>query len=69
MPERCIAARCGNVKDPARSTSMHKIPFFGDVCPIKKKRRKKWVDFCVGEEEDVGAGEDVLVVFRTHCSR
>ena len=24
---------------------MHKIPFFGDVCPIKKKRRKKWVDF------------------------
>ena len=48
---------------------MHKIPFFGDVCPIKKKRRKKWVDFCVGEEEDVGAGEDLLVVFRTLCSR
>ncbi|CAH3115589.1 unnamed protein product, partial [Porites lobata] len=45
MPERCVAARCGNVKDPARNISMHKIPFFGDVCPIKKKRRKKWVDF------------------------
>ena len=24
---------------------MHKIPFFGDMCRIKKKRRKKWVDF------------------------
>ena len=48
---------------------MHKIPFFGDVCPIKKKRRKKWVDFCVGEEEDVGAGEDLLVVFRALSSR
>ena len=45
MPERCVAARCGNVKDPDRNISMHKIPFFGDVCPIKKKRRKKWVDF------------------------
>ena len=45
MPERCIAARCGNVKDPDRSRSMHKIPFFGDVCPSKKKRWKKWVDF------------------------
>ena len=45
MPERCVAARCGNVKDPARNISMHKIPFFGDVCPIKKKRQKKWVDF------------------------
>ena len=48
---------------------MHKIPFFGDVCRIKKKRRKKWVDFVLEREEDVGAGEDVLVVFRTLCSR
>ena len=45
MPERCVAARCGNVKDPDRNISIHKIPFFGDVCRIKKKRWKKWVDF------------------------
>ena len=45
MPERCVAARCSNVKDPDRNMSMHRIPFFGDECPIKKKRRKRWVDF------------------------
>ena len=45
MPERCVAARCSNVKDPDRNMSMHRIPFFGDECPIKKKKRKRWVDF------------------------
>ena len=45
MPERCVAARCGNTKDRDRNISMHKIPFFGDVCPIKNKRSKKWVNF------------------------
>ena len=36
MPERCVAARCGNVKDPDRNISMHKIPFFGGV-RLKRK--------------------------------
>ena len=69
MPERCIAARCSNVKDLDRSTSMDKIPFFGDVCRIKKKRRKKWVDFVLERRKMWVLGEDVLVVFRTLCSR
>ena len=61
MPERCVAACCSNVKDPDRNISMHRIPFFGDECPIKKKRRKK-CRLRVREEEDVGAREDLLVV-------
>ena len=46
---------------------MHKIPFFGDVCPIKKV--KEVGQLRVGEEEDVGAREDLLDVFQTLCSR
>ena len=42
---------------------MHKIPFFGDVCRIKKKRRKKWVDFVLERRKMWVLGEDVLVVF------
>ena len=53
MPERCVAARCSNVKDPDRNISMHKMPFFGDVCPIKRKRRKKWVDFVLERRKPV----------------
>ena len=45
MPERCVAARCGNMKDPENNISMHKISFFGETCPIKQRRRKKWIDF------------------------
>ena len=45
MPERCVAARCSNVADPKKHISMHKIPFFGENCPIKQKRRKRWIDF------------------------
>ena len=41
MPERCVAARCSNVADPTKNILMHKIPFFGKECPIKKKRRKR----------------------------
>ena len=26
MPERCVAARCGNIKDEANGISMHRIP-------------------------------------------
>ena len=45
MPERCVAARCNNVGDPKKGISMHKFPFFGEECPIKKKRRKQWINF------------------------
>ena len=45
MPERCVAAHCSNVADPEKHISMHKIPFFGEKCPIKQKRRKRWINF------------------------
>ena len=45
MPERCVAARCDNVNDPAKNISLHRIPFFGETCPIKKRRRNRWVNF------------------------
>ena len=45
MPERCVAARCSNVADREKHISMHKIPFFGEKCPIKQKSRKRWIDF------------------------
>ena len=48
------------VADPKKNISMHKIPFFGKELLIKKKRRKRWFNFAVGEEKDVGTGEDVL---------
>ena len=44
MAERCVAARCTNVADPKNNISMHKILFFGEE-PIKKKRRKRWINF------------------------
>ena len=71
MPERCVAARCNNVGDPKKGISMHKIPFFGEECPIKRKRRKQWSDqLRVGGEEDVGAGEVFLAVLRPlYCGR
>ena len=45
MPEKCVAERCSNVADPKKNISMNKIPFFGEECPIKKKRRKRWINF------------------------
>ena len=44
MAERCVAARCTKVADPKKNISMHKILFFGEE-PIKKKRRKRWINF------------------------
>ena len=44
MAVRCVAARCTNVADPKKNISMHKILFFGEE-PIKKKRRKRWINF------------------------
>ena len=45
MPTRCVAAGCGNVKNPEEGISMHFIPYYGDERPEPKRRRKKWVDF------------------------
>ena len=44
MPTRCVAAGCGNVKNPKEGISMHFIPYYGDERPEPKRRRKKWVD-------------------------
>ena len=32
------------VADPKKNISMHKIPFFGEECRIKKERRKAWIN-------------------------
>jgi len=45
MPDRCVAANCSNVADPAKRIFVHNIPFFGDSRPEAIKQRKKWVDF------------------------
>ena len=45
MPTRCVAAGCGNVKNPKEGISMHFIPYYGDERPEPKRRRKKLVDF------------------------
>ena len=45
MPDRCVAANCGNVADPANRIYVHAIRFFGDPRPEAIKRRKKWLNF------------------------
>ena len=45
MPERCVAPLCDNVNDPENNISLHQIPFFGETCPIKQRRRNRWVNF------------------------
>ena len=45
MPDRCVAANCGNMKDKERNISMHRFPFYGDTRPEAQKRRKRWVDW------------------------
>ena len=52
MPERCVAALCSNVKNAEKGISMHKIPFYGEECPIKQKRRKKWIDFVLAKRKN-----------------
>ena len=65
MPLRCAAARRGNVKDTENGLAMHKIPFYGETCPIKQKRPKKMDQFCVGEKEELGAGTNIVHVLTT----
>ena len=31
---------------------MHTIPFYGEDCPIKQKRRKKWIDFVLAKRKN-----------------
>ena len=45
MPERCVAALCNNVTDPENNISLHRIPFFGETCPIKQRRWNRWLNF------------------------
>ena len=37
MPDRCVAANCGNMKDKERNISMHRFPFYGDTRPEAQK--------------------------------
>ena len=45
MPDRCVGANCGNMKDRERNISMHRFPFYGDTRPEAQKLRKRWVDW------------------------
>ena len=63
MPERCVAARCGNIKDEANGISMHRIPFI----PERLRRRTEMDRFYAGAEEDGGkmwtrAWKDLVLV-------
>ena len=41
MPDRCVVADCSNIVDKLGMVlAVHTIPFFGDLCPEAKKRRK-----------------------------
>ena len=55
MPERCVAARCENIKDEANGISMHRIPFFWHHMPAKTAEAKEMDRFYAGAEEDVDA--------------
>ena len=37
MPTRCVAASCGNVKNPKEGISMYFIPYYGDERPEPKE--------------------------------
>ena len=45
------------LRDLTKNVLMHKIPFFGKECPIKKKKKKEVDQFSVEEVKDVGAGK------------
>ena len=45
MPNRCVAANCGNKPDLKKGIVLHAIPFFNNDNPTAKKRRRQWVNF------------------------
>ena len=65
MPERCVAALCDNVNDPENNTSLHRIPFFGETCPIKQRRRetKPVGKLRPRKKKELGAGKNLFAVF------
>ena len=70
MPERCVAPRCSNVADREKHISMHKIPFFGEKCPIKQKSRKRWIDFVLERRKMWVPGKMSSFVLRAlYCGR
>ena len=50
MPERCVAARCGNIKDEANGISI-----LWHHMPAKTEEAKEMDRFYAGAEEDVDA--------------
>ena len=84
MPERCVAELCSSVKNAEKGISMHKIPFYGEDCPIKQKRRRKWIDFVLAKRKNwarggggyltdawvgrCGPGVQILTLFKTQFS-
>ena len=45
MPNRCVAANCGNFPDIDRGICLHLIPFYENYNPVARKRRRQWVEF------------------------
>ncbi len=45
MPNRCVAANCGNKPDLKKGIVLHAIPYRNDDNPTAKKRRRQWVKF------------------------
>ena len=60
MPERCVAALCDNVNDTENNISLHRIPFFGETCPIKQRRRSRWVNFVLERRKNWVPGKTSL---------
>lgn len=45
MPNSCVVSECKNIPNLKEGISLYTIPFYDDLNPEAKKRRKKWVDF------------------------
>ena len=65
MPERCVAARCDNTAGPTKGISIHRIPFLNSENPIAQRQREKMDRLRPGEEEELGARENVFIVLDT----
>ena len=65
MHDRCVVYGCNNTKDHEHGISIHKIPYFGDVRPEAKKRRKRWTDF-VQQKRAKWSDSKFSVIFSEH---
>ena len=61
MLERCVASLCNNVNDPENNISLHRIQFLGETCPIKQRRRNRWVNFTLERRKNWVPGKTSLL--------